>query len=76
MAKEKETPQTTPDVKENTVMDHAGRIARGEKIRHPGPWVKITPRGSLTIEQEVQALQKEGKILKGFDPKTNTGIFA
>lgn len=67
-------PLTVADVKVNSVAEAAGRIARGEKVRHPGPWVKITPRAGFSLEEEVIALQKDKK-LKGYDPKTACGIF-
>lgn len=66
---ETKQPETTPDVKVNTVAEAAARIARGEKVRHPGPWKEVKLRDGMTFEQTVAAMSKEGLIV-GFNPKT------
>ena len=71
--KEESKPLTIPDQKVDTVKEAAARIARGEKVRHPGPWVPIKPRAGLNLVEEVVQLQKEKKLI-GFDPKTGMGI--
>ncbi len=62
-----------PDEKVNTVAEATGRIAKGEKIGHPGPWVKINPREGFTLEQEIVQLQKEKRLI-GYNPKTGCGL--
>jgi hypothetical protein len=72
-AAEAKQPAITPDVKVNTVAEAAAKIAKGEKIRHPGPWVTIKPREGFSLDEEIIQLQKEGALI-GFDPKTGKGI--
>ena len=77
MAKEKvvetaKPPLTVADTKVNTVAEAKVLISQGLKIRHPGPWVKITPMEGKSLEETLIALREK---LVGYDPKTQEGIF-